>query len=81
MGKRLLIAGEQLGQPVEDLGLPPGHEIGLDPGDALRRFSRPEIGKWTCRLEATAELMILRRDEVVAIDDVLEEEFPQEEEE
>ncbi len=31
-------------------------------------------------LEATAELMILRRDEVVAIDDVLEEELPQEKE-
>ena len=31
-------------------------------------------------LEATAELMILRRDEIVAIDDVLEKELPQEEE-
>lgn len=49
---------------------------------ALRRAymqDAPDVNE--SMLEATAEVMILRRDEVVAIDDVLEEEFPQEQEE
>ena len=49
---------------------------------ALRRaYEQKAMDVNETMLEATAELMILRRDEVVAIDDVLAEEFPQEEEE